>query len=59
MTKTITLIAATLILLALAAYSLYLGLQLRRQKQQKKAIADSLNEGRVTRDEDFHSIVSK
>ena len=52
MTNTITLIAATLILLILASYSIYLALQLRRQKQQQKAIADSLNEGRVTRDED-------
>ena len=52
MTNTITLSAATVILLVLAAYSLYLAMQLRRQKQQQKAIADSLNEGRATRDED-------
>jgi hypothetical protein len=52
MTNTITLSAATVILLALAAYSIYLAMQLRRQKQQQKAIADSLNEGRATRDED-------
>jgi len=52
MTPTTSIAAAIIIVMMLATYAAYLGLQLRKQSQEQRALLESLEQARVQKDKE-------